>query len=204
MNEVKLKGIIRNIQYSHNIGDITYDKAELIVNRSNGQEDLINIKFKRFSNLNMENDEVALKGNIRTFTDKVDDKNVVQQYVFTYFDESEFVSETSTNEVTIDGEICKLNDMQVLSNGKHLVRFVILNKIEKSNTSLNSYIHCVAFGRLAKIVSTFKVGDNVIINGELHSHTYKKSVSEDNFELRLTHEVFVTDIQAKEESTTED
>ena len=51
MNEVKLKGIIRNIQYSHNIGDITYDKAELIVNRSNGQEDLINIKFKRFSNL---------------------------------------------------------------------------------------------------------------------------------------------------------
>lgn len=201
MNEVKLKGIIRNIQYSHNIGDITYDKAELIVNRSNGQEDLINIKFKRFSNLNMENDEVALKGNIRTFTDRLEDRNVVQQYVFTYFDEPKFSSETATNEVIIDGEICKLNDMQILSNGKHLIRFVILNKIEKSNTSLNSYIHCVAFGRLAKIVSTFKVGDNVVINGEMHSHTYKKAISEDNFELRLSHEVFVTDINKKEKST---
>ena len=91
--------------------------------------------------------------------------------------------------------------MQVLSNGKHLIRFVVLNKIEKSNTSLNSYIHCVAFGRLAKIVSTFKVGDKVTINGELHSHTYKKVISEDNFELRLSHEVFVTNIHKKEDST---
>ena len=53
MNNINLKGILKNIQYSHNIGDIEYDKATLLVARDNGKEDLIELKFKRFSKCNI-------------------------------------------------------------------------------------------------------------------------------------------------------
>ena len=50
MNTIILSGIIKNIQFSHKIDDIEYYKANLLVTRENGKEDLINLKFKKFSN----------------------------------------------------------------------------------------------------------------------------------------------------------
>ena len=46
MNEIILSGTIKNIQHSHSIGDVEFDKAQLICTRDNGREDVINLKFK--------------------------------------------------------------------------------------------------------------------------------------------------------------
>ena len=50
MNEVTLQGVIKDIQYSHSIGNINYEKADILVKRENGKEDLIPIKFKDYFN----------------------------------------------------------------------------------------------------------------------------------------------------------
>ena len=50
MNEIILKGLIRDIENSHNIGDIQYSKANLIVSRDSGIDDIISLRFKKFSN----------------------------------------------------------------------------------------------------------------------------------------------------------
>ena len=50
MNEIKLRGLVRDIKPSHSIGDIEYNKANLIVSRDDGTEDVINLRFKKFSN----------------------------------------------------------------------------------------------------------------------------------------------------------
>ena len=49
-NEIRLKGIICNIQPSHTIGEIQYDKADLIVKRIDGREDVLDLRFKKFCN----------------------------------------------------------------------------------------------------------------------------------------------------------
>lgn len=193
MNEIKLRGTLKNIRPSHKIGDVEYNKAELLVPRSTGQEDLIDIKFKKFSNTNAENDVVSLVGNVRTFTEQVENKNRVQHYVFTYFDvpseEDEFL-----NVVELDGRICKLGELTTLNNQKQLVRFILANNITKGNSTLTSYIHCVAFGVTARKLSDCKVNDKLVITGKMHSREYKKFIdNEGNFEIRIAHEIFVKD-----------
>ena len=51
MNFVYLKGIIKNIRYSHTINDTIFNRADLIVRREDGREDLLFIKFKSCVNL---------------------------------------------------------------------------------------------------------------------------------------------------------
>ena len=46
MNKINVKGLIRNIQPSHVIKDIEYNKADLVVTRKDGKEDVLNLRFK--------------------------------------------------------------------------------------------------------------------------------------------------------------
>ena len=85
MNKISLKGMIRNIEYSHNVEDIEYQKAELIVPRSDGEDDVLNLKFKRYSNQYLEGQIVSLQGNIRSYSQKLEGgKNKVETF-FTIF-----------------------------------------------------------------------------------------------------------------------
>lgn len=88
MNKIQLKGVIDNITYSHTIGTIDYDKAELIVPKYNG-EDILQLRFKHYSNIYNNGDSVSLVGNIRSYSEKLENKNKVHLYVFTYFDKPE-------------------------------------------------------------------------------------------------------------------
>ena len=68
MNNIILKGIIRNIQPSHTIKNVDYDKAELIVKRKDGKEDLLNLRFKKYTNKYKDLDEINITGNVRSYS----------------------------------------------------------------------------------------------------------------------------------------
>lgn len=197
MNKITLKGTLRNIQPSHKINDIEYEKADMIVNRGDGKEDVLNIRFKKFSNVYKEDQEVELVGNVRSYSRPLDNgKNKVDIYVFTYFDIPEEEPEKN-NSFEIDGRICKLDEIRTTQNGKHNIHFTLANNliIENSNQKLNSYLPCIAWGSLAKKISAFKVNDQVKIKGELHSRSYRKMVSEEEYEIKVAHELLVTEIE---------
>ena len=196
MNLIYLKGIIKNIRYSHTIGDTNFNKADLIVKRPDGREDLIILKFKEFTMLNKEDKEVELIGNIRSFSQQVDGKNKVEIYVFSYFDEVED-NYDSSNIATIVGKICKKDTLRKTSNGKHYIHYIVANNIiTEEGLKLNSYIPCVAWGKLAKQVECeYNIGDNVQIEGQLQSREYKKKLSDKEIELRLAHELAATNIE---------
>lgn len=191
MNRIILKGLIRNIQFSHFIQDIEFYKAELLVTDDNGKENIINIKFKRFSNPYQEGDEALLIGNIRTYSQKLDTKNKVEVYVFTYFDEPE---ELETNKVELDGHICKKGDLRKTKNGKDVIDFIIANNLKLDNQFLNCYIPCVAWGKLAKQINKMNISDYINIIGKLQSREYKKKISNDDFDIRVAHEVNIKEI----------
>jgi hypothetical protein len=197
MNFIYLKGIIQNIQHSHTIGNTNYNKAELIVKRKDGREDILIVKFKEFSFDAQESKEVELIGHIRSFSQQKDGKNKVDIYVFSYFDLVEEDYGEYTNIAKLEGKICKKDTLRTSQKGKHYIHFIIANNlILDDNQRLNSYIPCVAWGQTAKdIDSNYSVNDTIHIDGELHSREYKKKLDEETIELRIAHEFAISNIE---------
>ena len=201
MNEVILRGILRDITSSHVINNVEYDQANLIVTRNDGKEDILSLKFKRFSNVYSDGDKVELVGNIRSYSQKISPtKNKVSLYVFTYFDtpSTDFENYSDTNnEVLLDGRVCKIDDLRMTSNGKANLLFVLANNIISADGSqkLNNYIPCVAWGKLAYALQTLTVSTSVRVKGELHSRTYKKQLENDEIEIRTAHELVIKELE---------
>lgn len=189
MNKIQLKGILKNIEYSHTINDIEFYKANLIVKRENmNKEDIISLKFKRFSNPYKENEEINLIGNVRTYNHIAEDKTKVEIYVFTYFDKP---NTEETNKVEVDGRICKKGKLRKTRAGKDVIDFVLANNVKTDSQILNVYLPCVAWGKNAKVFNNLNIGDKISIIGQLQSREYKKKISEDDFEIRICHELNV-------------
>lgn len=206
MNKITLKGTIRNIQPSHKIQDIEYEKADLIVPRVEGKEDVISLRFKKFSNVYTEDQKIELEGNVRSYSHPLENgKNKVDIYVFTYFDVPQTAEgeETPKNAFEIDGRICKKDDIRTTQNGKQNIHFLLANNliIEGSSQKLNSYLPCIAWGKLARAIDKMAVNDKVVVKGELHSRPYRKKLSEaeDDYEIRVAHELVITSIEVQEQ-----
>lgn len=200
MNNVTLSGILKDIQHSHEIDGVTFDKAKLLVKRENGVEDIINLRFKSFSNVYKDNDEVTLKGNIRSYSYKVsEDKNKVIIYVFTYFDKPE-EEEIDNNKVVLDGRICKINPIRTTRTGKHNIHLILANNLvfEGQSRRLNSYIPCIAWGKVAKDLAELSVNTKISVNGTIHSREHKKTYPDGNVEIRVAHELLIDSFEVIE------
>ena len=200
MNRIVLRGIIKNIEPSHTIDDIIFNKAKVICRRDNGQEDIINLSFKSFSNKYKENDEICISGNLRSYSYKIDEEtNKVVVYVFTYFDIPEDTDFTH-NTVEIDGRICKINKLRTTKNGKHNLHFILANNIlsNDGNKRLNSYIPCIVWGKLAREMSQLNVNSRIKLKGSLQSREHKKVHKNGNIEIRVAHELLITEYEVIE------
>lgn len=196
MNNIKLKGIITNIEPSHVIQDIEFSKANLIVTRKDGKEDSLNIRFKKFSNPYDNNQEITLSGNVRSYSSKLGNgKNKVELYVFTYFDHPELNEEDQedVNILELDGRICKIEPLRITKNGKRNIHFILANNliVSEGYKKLNSYIPCIAWGQEAIDLSKLSINTKIKIIGELHSREYKKTLEDGSFEFRVAHECVV-------------
>ena len=196
MNSIKLKGILKNVEFSHFIQDIEFNKAQLIVSRNDGKEDCINLRFKKYSNPYAEDSVVNLSGNLRSYSTKlVDGRNKVDLYVFTYFDIPELNEndEEDINVLNVDGRICKMETLRCTRTGKKNVHFIIANNLIVSDGAkkLNSYIPCIAWGKDAEYISQLPIDTKLQIQGELHSREYKKTMPNGEFEFRIAHECVV-------------
>lgn len=201
INQIILKGFLRDIQPSHIINDIEYDKANFVVPRANGKEDIINLKFKKFSNPYRENQEIEIVGNIRSYSRQLaDGKNKVDIYVFTYFDRPSSEVEI-INQFEVDGRICKIDELRKTESGKHNVHFILANNIitDLKGQKLNNYLPCVGWGKMAKELTTYQVNDHVKIKGELHSREYKKQLENGDIVFKIAHELVISEIEKLDE-----
>ena len=57
---------------------------------------------------------------------------------------------------------------------------------------LNSYVPCIAWGDIAVELSKLSVNTKILLEGQLHSREYKKTLTDGSFEFRVAHEVEVT------------
>ena len=193
MNEVVIRGFLRDIQFSHMQGAVEYEKANLICPRVGGKEDdIISLRYKKFTNKFKEGDFIEIVGNLRSYSKKTKDKNYVQIYVFTYFDKPE---EVYNNNIEIDGRICKIEQLRFSKNGTPYLHFILANNIFTSDgKKINSYIPCVCYNEDTKLIEDLGVNGVISIKGEFHSHTYKKKLDNNEVEFRVAHEVTVKNL----------
>lgn len=77
-------------------------------------------------------------------------------YVFTYFDSADIETPDDHSlpaNFIVDGRICKMDPIRNLTNGKCNVHFILANNIVQGNSKLNSYLPCIAWGKVAKDIS---------------------------------------------------
>lgn len=197
MNKICLKGKIRNIQYSHEIKGIEYDKAELVVEKKGSAEpDVLPLCFKKFTNIYTDDQVVELEGNIRSYSHQTDNKNKVDIYVFTYFNIPENCEEEIVNDVEIDGRVCKVDELRTTRNGKQNFHFILANNIISNDgkQKLNNYIPCVCWGKLALEYCNLQINDVVKLKGQLHSRLYKKQ-NDGEVEIKTAYELVVREIE---------
>lgn len=200
MNVVKLKGYIKDICFSHEIGNIRYGKANLIVPKQNDEEDILTLVYKEHTNHYSAGDFIELRGNIRSFSRHLDSgKNKVDIYVFTYFDIPKFDDESQNNEVELDGRICKMGELRDYVNGTKSLSFTLANNIflENNKKKINNYLPVVCWEQNAEEISNLNVGDKIKIKGKLHSRTYKKYV-DNNLEFKTAHEIVLEEFEKVE------
>lgn len=200
MNNINLKGIITNIEPSHVIQGIEFNKANLIVKRNDGKEDVLNIRFKKFSNPYENNQEITLNGNVRSYSSRLPDgKNKVELYVFTYFDHPELneFDQEDINSLELDGRICKIEPLRITKSGKHNIHLIIANNliVSEGTKKLNSYVPCIAWGNEAIKLAECGVNTKIKIKGELHSREYKKQLPDNMFEFRIAHECVIKSVE---------
>lgn len=195
MNRIVLKGIIRDIEYSHTLKNTEYYKANLIVKRHDDKEDILSLRFKKYTCNYKDGDYVELVGSLRSFSKKLsDNKSKVEIYVFTYFDlPMEENDENIVNEFVISGKVCKVNPIHQTKTGKQNLQFILANNIITDNNTqkINNYIPMVCWGKLAQDASIIQVNDSVVIRGQLHSRTYNKTLEDGSIEIRVAHEGIV-------------
>ena len=199
MNEIKLRGYIKDIQYSHTINGVDYNKANLIVpNRHTHDDDIISLCFKSNTNRYNVGDLIELSGNIRSYSRKLNDsKNKVDIYVFTYFDLPETNDDKEViNEVEIDGRICKMDELRSHTSGPQSLSFILANNIILSDGKgkINTYLPVVCWGKDATAISSYPIGTFLTIKGSLQSRIYRKQI-DDSIELRLAHELVLSDYE---------
>lgn len=199
-NDIILQGKLRNIQFSHELNGTEYQKADLIVPRENGEEDVISLKFKKFANKFKEGDEINIRGNIRSHSQKLENgKNKVDIYVFTYFDlpGTDENGKQITNDLLLQGRICKLDTLRTTKNGKQNIHFIVANNIVTGDgkQKINNYIPCIAWGKEAKRIANMNVGDAVNLHGQLHSRVYVKKLENGEEEIKVAHEVVILEIE---------
>lgn len=198
-NDIILKGKLRNVQFSHELNGTEYQKADLVVPRDNGEDDVISLKFKKFANKYKEGDVINISGNIRSHSEKLENgRNKVDIYVFTYFDLPPVDAEGKEieNDLILDGRICKMDDLRTTKNGKQNIHFIVANNIITGDgkQKINNYIPCIAWGKEAKQIAKMKVGDAVKLHGQLHSRVYVKKLDNGEEEIRVAHEVVILEI----------
>lgn len=195
-NRIILDGYIRNIEFSHSSNGIEYSKAQLICKREDSpEEDLINLKFKTFTNNYKENDFINLTGNIRSYSRRENGKNKVDIYVFTYFDKPSDVVE-SNNEFILEGTICKTNELRKTQKGSYQYQFILANNLlsKETHKKLNSYLPMVAFNDNAEILSRLPINTELKIKGRLQSREYKKKI-DNSVEIKIAHELIIREFE---------
>ncbi len=194
-------------RFSHEIYGEKFYIFDLKVPRLSGNADIIPITISE--RLLLEQDlepgkNIIIEGQFRSYNSYENEKNrlvltvFAKEIKFAENQEEEFKpsKENTSNEVVLDGFICKKPIYRKTPFGREIsdILLAVNRAYNKSD-----YIPCIAWGRNARFCENIAVGTEVRIVGRVQSRQYEKKYEDGTSEIRVAYEVSVASLEVIEQ-----
>lgn len=198
-NKVILQGSVESGPvYSHEIYGEAFYEFQLKVARLSETYDIIPVTIsERIMN---ENDitvgnEITISGQFRSYNKIEDGKSKLMLTVFIreFLDDVEI---DSSNTIEITGYICKEPIYRVTPFKREICD--ILLAVNRSYNK-SDYLPCIAWGRNARFIKNFSIGDKITVCGRIQSREYQKKISESEIVTKVAYEVSLSKILVDKE-----
>ena len=208
-NQVVLRGICQGSpKYSHSVMGEGFYEFTLAVARLSAEVDYLPVTISErlltIKDLEIGN-KLEIDGQFRSYNAYDQEKNRLILTVFAkdiqfLENQEEANTETVSNEVTLDGYICKKPIYRKTPFGREIsdILLAVNRAYNKSD-----YIPCIAWGRTARFCENIPVGTEVKIIGRVQSREYEKKHEDGTVEKRVAYEVSVSSLEVANQNDNE-
>lgn len=203
-NRVSVIGeVVSGFTFSHEVFGEGFYVMDLAVNRLSEQMDVIPLMVsERLMDVTRDYVGCTLEavGQFRSYNRHEGNKNrlVLSVFVREVSFLEEFTDYTKTNQIFLDGYICKAPIYRKTPLGREIADILLAVNRPYGKSD---YIPCIAWGRNARYASGFEVGIRVRVWGRVQSREYTKKLSETQCEKRVAYEVSVSKLECVEQET---
>ena len=197
-NQVNVYGeVVSTFSYSHEVYGEGFYMLQLSVKRLSKVYDIIPLMIsERLIDVTKDYRGCYLEasGQFRSYNRHEGTRNrlVLSVFVREYHFMEAFTDYTKTNQIMLDGYICKPPVYRKTPLGREIADLLVAVNRPYSKSD---YIPCIAWGRNARYVSTFEVGTRLRVWGRVQSREYMKKISETESEKRIAYEVSVSKLE---------
>ena len=201
-NKVSVIGkVISEFTFSHEVFGEGFYILEVAVNRLSDQADIIPLMIsERLIDVKQDyrGQTIEAIGQFRSYNrhEVTNNRLVLSIFVREYSFMEEFTDYTKTNQIFLDGFICKEPIYRKTPLGREIADLLVAVNRPYGKSD---YIPCIAWGRNARYASQFEVGSRLRIWGRVQSREYTKKISETESEKRVAYEVSVSKLEFIEE-----
>lgn len=197
-NRVTIIGeVVSEFEFSHEVYGEGFYTVKISVSRLSNSVDIIPLLVsERLVDVNedLRGMMIEATGQFRSHNSHEETRNRLVLAIFVR--ELEFLDvydeEISTNQIFLDGYICKPPIYRKTPLGREIADLLIAVNRPYGKSD---YIPCIAWGRNARYAAGFEVGGHIQIYGRIQSREYTKKISEDECEKRVAYEVSVSKIE---------
>ena len=200
-------------RFSHEIYGEKFYIFDLAVPRLSGNADIIPITVsERLLSINelQIDSKIIVEGQFRSYNSYENERNKLVLTVFAkdikFAEDQDAEIEVSkdvvSNEVTLNGYICKKPIYRQTPFGREISDLLLaVNRAYNKS----DYIPCIAWGRNARFCENIPVGTEVKIVGRVQSRTYEKKYEDGRVETKVAYEVSVSSLEVvNQEDNTDD
>ena len=197
-NKVSVIGtIVSDFTFSHAVFGEGFYLLDLSVSRLSEQADVIPLMIsERLIDVTRDYRGCTIEaiGQFRSYNRHEGSKNRLVLSVFVREGRfmEEFTDYTKTNQIFLDGYICKEPIYRKTPLGREIADLLVAVNRPYGKSD---YIPCIAWGRNARYASGFSVGTRILIWGRVQSREYTKRLSETECEKRVAYEVSVSKLE---------
>ena len=197
-NRVTVIGtIVADFTFSHAVFGEGFYLVDLSVNRLSEQADVIPLMVsERLMDVTRDYRGCTIEadGQFRSYNrhEGVKNRLVLSVFVREVQFLEEFTDYTKTNQIFLDGYICKEPIYRKTPLGREIADLLVAVNRPYGKSD---YIPCIAWGRNARFASGFSVGTRIQIWGRVQSREYTKKLSETECEKRTAYEVSVSKLE---------
>ena len=206
-NKVSVIGeIVSGFSFSHEVFGEGFYMVDVAVSRLSQQADVIPLMIsERLVEVSRDytGQTVEAIGQFRSYNRHEGVKNRLMLSVFVreiHFIE-EFTDYTKTNQIFLDGYICKLPIYRKTPLGREIADLLLAVNRPYGKSD---YIPCISWGRNARYAAGFSVGTRVRIWGRVQSREYTKKLSDTECEKRVAYEVSISKLECADGTSSQE